>query len=247
MLHAISQRKARLDVFRGAGTRLPLEDVVTSSVFGTLSLLRPADQLDALERVFRAMDMPLPAWRAPPQIHLWRKREMKMTGFRDHYIEPDVEISDSNGVTLLIEIKWGAPLGKRELSAQWLSLKDKAQKKGGHLLLTLKPGSYNAAIEDERITVDEHCTVRWPLEHRTWRDFGQACRSVAAEIDIEPSIRAWTQQVYLFLLREDPETLQGWRNLRLPKVEMFFGSFQPSWFSNSESIKNTEWRFCPDE
>jgi hypothetical protein len=247
MLHAINRKKARLDVFRAAGQRVPLEDIVTSTVFGTLSLLRAEDQQEALTLLFTSMGATLPSWLGAPHILLWPKRQLIARGLRERYVEPDVEIVDGSGASLIIEVKWGARLGLHELSAQWLSLSPAARTASRHILLVLEPAAYRREVEKERVTVRERTRQAWPFQLCSWRDVADACRQLAAHVGLEQSIRHWAQQVQIFLLREDPKTLGGWSNLELVPVSPIEWRFGQGWFGELSSVGEVTWEFKKDE
>jgi hypothetical protein len=113
VLHAVVRRKAST-FLRSKGTRTPLEDIITSTVFGPLQFFAPADALEALTVAF---DLPRPQWTpAACWFGFWPRGV-------DDSIEPDLSVRFEGGhgerVTLLVEVKWNAPFGEAQALRQW--------------------------------------------------------------------------------------------------------------------------------
>jgi len=242
MLHAINHKKAKLSAFQGAGNRVPIEDIVTSTVFGTLNFLRAEDRHAALTRLLDLLDVDRPAWTGHVHLVLWPKKPFQRSGFRSNYVEPDAEVGDGTSATLIVEVKWGAPLSDRELSSQWLCLPDEAKKLSRHLLLVLEPHQYAQAVKACRRHIEAAGTVDWPLEVRSWRRVAEACQLLAIDASLEISVRHWAQQVQIFLKREDPFSLCGWDSLKLPDVGEQDWEFSPQWFADCTATQSS-WRF----
>lgn len=110
MLHAMIARKARMSkIIDGAGKQ-PREDLVTSSLFGTLCFLSSSARRQALTALICA-DL-----RNDVEIKLWPK--FKLEG---RIVEPDVVIRTTlNGRSELwiVEVKWGAHLHNNQVNRE---------------------------------------------------------------------------------------------------------------------------------
>lgn len=259
MLHAINRKKARLDAFRGAGMRVPLEDVVTSTVFGPLQFMDQAEVGAAIDRLLATLNIPRPMWVGPAQLSLWPRRKPPPE-LRTNYVEPDAEIVDTAGNTLMIEVKWRAPLSLNELAAQWLSLPPEARPASRHVLLVLETQPYAAAIAKDRKLIAAACDLEWPVIPISWRRMADAFRAIGADISLNPGTRRWALSVHSFLRREDPLSLVGWSDLGIVAPEPLSWEFvrlmsaapavaRPSWrfgkwfASEAEPISPLQWSF----
>lgn len=261
MLHAINRKKARMDAFRGPGQRVPLEDVVTSTLLGPLLFIDQNEAAAAAERILTSLTITPPAWSGPSHLSLWPKRNTA-DDLRRNYIEPDGEITDVVGNSLIIEVKWGAPLSPFELAAQWLSLSPEQRTTSRHLLIALEIGPYRADIDRDRRLIASRCDIPWAFHAVTWRRMADAFRAIARDVDLNSGTRRWAQAAHGFLRREDPRSLAGWDNLELAPVleedwsfrrqlltkpvlvEHVSWSFRDGWFSNREIAHGaTAWSF----
>jgi len=105
MFHAIAAGKASIRQIV-EGSKQPREDLVTSALFGTMEFLTASGRRRALQAVIN--------WNADsdPEIHLWPRFE-RASG----WVEPDVVVSYEvlgQKTFVLIEVKWGAPLGLKQ-------------------------------------------------------------------------------------------------------------------------------------
>lgn len=243
MLHAVNRRKARLDAFRNAGDRVPLEDVVTSTLFGPL-LFMESEQLAAVTaRLLTSLNMPGPAFEGPLQLSLWPKHKTD-PALRISHVEPDAVIADAAGTSLLLEIKWGAPLSERELAAQWLSLLADARPRSQHLLIVLEPGVYDRAVSaDRQFLARQQPDQPWPLTVRSWRRVADAFQAIGIDTEFAPGIRRWAQAAHAFLKREDPRSLTGWEALDVPAIEPIDWQFSVPWFEMLRPALAIDWRY----
>ena len=139
MLHAINGRKARLGVFRSAGIRVPLEDVVTSTVFGPIEFMSPEDARRSIDLICEALALPLPTSVGPLRAVFWPRLPLADDALRVRYSEPDLVFADDVGLVMVVEIKWGAPLSENELAAQWSALSHVDRGRATHVLLVQEP------------------------------------------------------------------------------------------------------------
>ena len=121
MMEAVARRKAHWLFGAGSektfsGKRRPQEDMVTSAVFGSIKLMSPEDRRGAIE-VLLGRD----AFKAAActndhdiEVVLW-PRLAGLEGRR--HVEPDVLLKAA-GKTVIVEVKWHAPLSERQLEQQ---------------------------------------------------------------------------------------------------------------------------------
>jgi len=245
MLHAVNRRKARLDAFRSPGEQVPLEDVVTSTVFGPLLFIDQAEASAAVSLMMSALGMSPPDWSGPAHLSLWPKRRT-VDELRSSYVEPDAEIVDGEGNSLIVEVKWGAPLSRCELAAQWLSLKNEARAASRHLLVVLEPGRYRGAIDEDRKVIEGRCALPWPIHMVTWRRMADAFRVIGGDMRLNPGTRRWALAVHAFLRREDPRALGGWSSLDLVEVQEGGWSFARTLRPQPRPVPPLEWRYSED-
>lgn len=243
MLHAVNRKKARMDAFRGPGQRVPLEDVVTSTIFGPLLFLDQAEAEAAVSRILTTLGITPPRWDGPTHLSLWPRRTT-VEALRSKYIEPDAEIVDSTGNSLSIEVKWGARLSEMELASQWLSLSPEARTTSRHLLIALETQPYCASIEADRRVIVEHCALPWPIHAVSWRRMADAFQDIGRDLRLNPGTRRWALGVHGFLRREDPLSLAGWDGLELAPVDPLGWRFARAYFSTVDETAASAWRFA---
>jgi hypothetical protein len=216
MLHAINRRKARINVFRGPGQRVPIEDVITSTVFGPLLFMDPAEAHKVLLLVLDQLRIAPPSWSGTAHLTLWPRKPFDL--FRSRYVEPDAEIVDAAGNALVIEVKWGAPLGKHELASQWLSLSPQARAKSRHLLIVNETAPYGDAIREDGALIANTCDLPWRLDAVSWRQLAEAFGAIARNIELNSGTRHWALAMNGFLRRVDPRSVAGWNQLGIEPV-----------------------------
>jgi len=242
MLHAVNRKKARIDAFRGPGLRVPLEDVVSSTVFGPLLFIDQAEAEAALSLMLASLGVPSPVWSGPAHLAMWPKRKTT-EALRSSYVEPDVEFADAVGNSLIVEVKWGAPLSESELAAQWLSLGVDERRRSRHILLVLETKPYQSAIERDRATIARHCELPWHFHCLSWRRLADAFREMGRDMRLNGGTRRWAQGVHGFLRREDARSLAGWDGLDLAPVEVAGWRFSRPLLTQHSDIPLTAWRF----
>jgi hypothetical protein len=242
MLHAVNHRKAKLQVFRAPGLRVPLEDVVSSTVFGALMFMPANQRLAIVNRLWRDLGLSPFAETDDVQIDFWPKRPIDDSKFRTRYVEPDIVVSSPSGRLTLVEIKWGAQLSDLELSSQWLSLEEKRRKTSDHLLLVLEPRDYDRGVAACRNVLKGRLVTDWPLRIHPWRRFADVCRHLAVDVDLDAGARLWARQVHAFLRREDPDGLAGWENLELRSADVCdWRIARPGWPGSASDAGS--WRY----
>lgn len=91
--------------------RLPLEDIITSTIFGPLDLIEPQDAWYALAIAFGLPDAN------------WRPSFCEFSFWPRSGIEPDlyVQFRDADGLkkALLVEVKWNSGFGTDQARLQW--------------------------------------------------------------------------------------------------------------------------------
>lgn len=239
MLHAVNSRKARLAAFRGAGLRVPLEDVVTSSIFGPLDFMNATDRKAAIELFIEALAIKRPAWSGEIRLLFWKKRAAVHPSMRKRYVEPDLIVADDKGARMVVEIKWGAPLGKQELAAQWSCLSPAERSAALHVLLVREPSRYRADIAVDGVMLGNAGLTPWRIVLCSWSDLARLDRLRVPS----PRVRQWALAVADLLQREEQRVAHGWQNLMFRPVQRWFCGFRRPWFDAVRPVPRKESRF----
>lgn len=239
MLHAINSRKARLGAFRSAGLRVPFEDVVTSTVFGPIEFMSPEDARRSIDLICEALVLRLPTPVGSLRAVFWPRMPLTDDALRARYSEPDLVFADEAGPVMVIEVKWGAPLGVNELAAQWSALSSVERRRAAHVLLVQEPGPYRRAVEMERELIDARGLGPWNLVVRNWRSLA-AIRVLSRTPDTADAVQRWATAVGSFLMREHSSVVRGWSEARLTKVEELDWRFRRPWFSKIDAVTQHE-------
>jgi hypothetical protein len=246
MLHAVNGGKARLRGEGSDGGRTPIEDIVTSTVFGPLDYMNNDDRRELLRSLLEHMHIPQLSDHVP-QLHFWVKRPT--TTFRERSVEPDLVINFGPVSKLVVEVKWGAALSARELAAQWASLSSQEQGGSRHLILTRDPPRYRDHIADDREALRVHGVSNWQLHECSWREFARILRTLALLPRLSSQVKAWATDAAAFLAREEFRVMVGWSNLGLWPVPLVESSAWRRKFLGSRlwqrtlAVRETGWHF----
>lgn len=235
MLHAINNRKARLSTFRSAGVRVPLEDVVTSTIFGPLEFMAPDDRERATAYIFEVLALPMPTRSGSLRTQFWPRFPLADNGLRARYSEPDLVIVDALGPLAVIEVKWGAPLGEHELAAQWASLAPAERRRAIHVLLFQEPEPYRRAVDRDRVLIEQRGLGPWNPFLRSWRMMA-SLPTIAARPDTSEAVQSWANAVAAFLRREHRFALHGWDEIGLRATNTLSWRFRQPWFSGFQTV-----------
>lgn len=207
MLHAtyVRGKSNRYKVYQGyrdeQTPHVHEEDEITSTILGPLDFLSPA----AVHRFWRAVlakegvENLLPE-EAPDQssVTFWDSRRASLGGLR---IEPDGRFdffwqsSEPRQCTLLLEVKWRAPLsGEDQLHRQWSDyLSDKERRQTFHIFLGIETSAGFAAQRSSRGDVWKKRLVLI-----TWSQV----RAALAELSrVNDELGRWAQMADCFLER----------------------------------------------
>ncbi len=224
MLEALARGKPHVD-------RNPIEDVVTSCVFGPLSylkgktaareifsffhLLLPGKDLN--KKMSRVNEMRLDLWPKPGQV--------KINGdLRPRFPEPDIMIKflDSHAeevLVIIVEVKWGAKQfnyndtkGRYELSEQWASLPRDLYCKSFHIYLVLD--TIKAKIEIQKMHESQNRVFPYDrYDFREWKDrlliVGWDDLIKSLEICPFNELEAWADNAVKFIERTNKVSI--WR------------------------------------
>lgn len=183
MLEAVARGKTKPDRLTGGFGRQPREDVITSAIFGPLRLISdPWLALDAL----LGRPQPEQAWTGASSlsIDLWRRFGTQ---------EPDVILTasfpDRAPLRVLVEVKWGADLGARQLPRYIEAMAEASMAPDRIVLLGCEP-KHRPVLEEEGLGA----------EPRTWRDAARDLRRLRGGSGA-PSL--WADAVFSFLQRTE--------------------------------------------
>jgi len=219
MFDAIVARKARLNsVIYGAGKQ-PREDLITSALFGTLKFLLPEARAKALQVLCGC------EFEGDVQIYLWPffKSDSESA-------EPDVVLEftiEERRVYWIIEVKWGAALGKDQAGREIRTVKSGYCRRGevaegkrnviGYTLLGAEQ-KHDKALSELRLSFGQmHVINDW-----SWKEMCDRLRQLA---DTSPDIGliAWAKLAADFLSGEPQGTVLGsWPEMEFPGECRFY-------------------------
>lgn len=213
MLHSTMKKKGTL-YKRYLGDRdgkegnVHEEDEITSAVLGPLDFLTDEDVflfwVTLLAKAGRADFFP----KSPPvsiNMKMWDRRSTK-----DGIVEPDVVVEmewPDDRRTLLIEMKWHAPLsGEKQLQRQWnFYFEEQEREKGLHLLIAPDVAAGSEAKSKDDVWQGKLILIQW-----------LKVRSVLGELkDTKTAIGRWAMQADFFLERLHVQRFGGFGDLKM--------------------------------
>lgn len=239
MLHAINSRKVRLGAFRGAGTRVPIEDVVTSMVFGPLTFMSPEDRGAAVGCLEEALGLTRPVPGGAVELRFWPRLQLTGDALRTRYVEPDLLLADAAGAFLIVEVKWGAPLGEHELAAQWAALSHAERRRCVHVLLVQETERYRGAVEEDAALLERRGLAAWRPLVRSWRTL-TALPLAAAREGRSDAVRLWAAAVADFVRREHRFSMHGWDQIGLRRAGELDWRYVQPWFDAMVGVQAHE-------
>lgn len=237
MLHAVNNRKARLNAFRSAGVRVPLEDVVTSTVFGPLEFMAPDDRERAVMCIAEALSLPWPIKTGELEMRFWPRLQLVDSELRVRYSEPDLIIADVSGSLAMFEVKWGAQLSEHELAAQWAALTPSERRRSVHVLLVQEPELYRRAVESDAERIERLGLGPWHFAFRSWRLLA-ALTTISSRPGTSLAVQRWAIAISAFLRREHRFAIHGWLEIGLRSTESLTWSYQQPWFAGLPTVEN---------
>lgn len=226
MMEAVARRKANW-LFRSGSEkdffekRRPQEDMVTSAVFGSIRLMSSEDRFCAIRKLLGNDAFNTTEFTPDHEIaiELWPR----LVGPNDRrHVEPDVLLISADK-TVIVEVKWHAPLSERQLAQQ---IEAVGEEKVKCVVLLGEAG-----IDDDIFCV--------PAFRRTWRDVsGDLQRSA---LDETTSVGRWIATMRAFLQETDMgHVFAGFREIVDPGrvVFRFRKPGQEPWFGHA--LKDAE-------
>lgn len=219
MLHAVNHGKATPADVTEKGKRTPLEDLITSAVFGPLIYSGDASRIFFNRMMDKAgFKHDVGFFRGDEDIRVIFWPKLPRTGVERRYVEPDVIVVgnvEACPKVLIIEIKWNAHLGPNQLNDQWeachqcgasLGLEDVKNTDFKHLLLVR-----NRHHDDLR-QLDAH-PDKGNARLLTWHDISELVAKGTGMADL------WAGDVKDFLQRLGVRTQGGWAAVALEGVD----------------------------
>ncbi len=193
MMEAVARKKTgsflnkfNQDAPQFNGTR-PQEDIVTSAVFGSIRLLPKEDRRSAIklllghvwaDSVFFATDQDI-------DIFLWKRLFLAE---KPRLVEPDVLLR-SKGMTIIVEVKWHAPLTEHQLALQ----AEAAIGNGHQVLGVVLLGGVTQEDSVEGV----------PCFSRTWRDVARDLQAFQKKYESDNPLDRWAIVMGEFLSKTD--------------------------------------------
>lgn len=205
MLHALNNKKARLDRIIKGVAKQPREDLITSTLFGSLDFMSDASRAEAL-RALLGLDLgPVSKMTLWPMFYRGSQR-----------VEPDLVIFDGQDCHI-VEVKWGAYLGIGQLERQLDAVAKWGCRKQDLDLLGPAPRKVNTltvlGFERHHAPQVAACAKHaGPIRQRTWQEVARNMWEL--KLKSKDALAAWAQQVHQFLTNTPKaRTLTGWPTL----------------------------------
>jgi hypothetical protein len=237
MMEAVARRKAQWLFSAGSeevfnGKRRPQEDMVTSAVFGSLRLMSPEDRRKAIEvilgeKCFTAAEFSIGS---DVEIGLW---PCLQGAENRRYVEPDVLLTCS-GKTVVIEVKWHAPLSERQLEQQIEAAK-------------LNDHDVSAALMLGEAGVDATISQA-PCFRRTWREVSGEVQARLRAGEKQGPFGDWLRIMRDFLYQTDMGRIfTGLKRIHRtlqPVTFLFIRPGHPPWlFPAPKGITHIQYQF----
>ncbi|WP_339107030.1 hypothetical protein [Thioclava sp. GXIMD4216] len=202
MFDAVVAKKAKMAAIIDGAGKQPREDLITSSLFGTLRFLSKSAQTKAMQALVGPM---IPEHSS---IFLWPY----LSGAKN--AEPDVVISLEDGSFWIVEVKWGASLGDDQIKREIDTVAFGRCRRGGLPVGPRKVAGYTllGALDkhDEALNnAREAYSGRIELFSRRWVDVTETLRQLAQQSDDNPGLAAWSKVAADFLSGEPEGRVLG--------------------------------------
>lgn len=216
MFDAVIAHKARMEMVIDGLGKQPREDLVTSSLFGSLRFLTPSGQETAIEALVGIKIA------GPVEIYLWPF----LRGDGENS-EPDVVIRCAAGSYWIVEVKWGAGLGEDQAGREIRTVRDGECRRGGLpdgpravTGYTLIGALERHAQEMERVR-SEFAHSLTIVDFR-WTDVTERLRNLVRNAAHDPGLVAWAKLTATFLDGQPEGMVLGeWPSLLMPDTCTF--------------------------
>ncbi len=213
MFDAVIAHKARMDMVIDGLGKQPREDLVTSTLFGTLRFLTAKGRQRAIEALVGATIS------APLEIYLWPYLRGK-----GENSEPDVVIRSEDDSYWIVEVKWGAGLGADQVGREVRTVQQGECRRGGLPEGIRKVVGYTllGALDKHIPAVDG---ARREMENLLsvfalpWTVVTERLRCLAKSNADDPGLVAWSRLAARFLGGEpEGRVLDEWPALKMPPL-----------------------------
>lgn len=192
MMEAVARRKAHWLFGSGSdgtfnGKKRPQEDMVTSAVFGSIRLMSAVDRSHAIEMLLGADCFKKAGFEIGCEIEIALWPSLRGAEGRKR-VEPDVLLT-CMGKTVIVEVKWHAPLSERQLEHQI----EAARLADRNVTAVVMLGE--AGVDD--ILSDILCF------RRTWREVSGAAQARLRERMAYQTFNTWLRTIHEFLHQTD--------------------------------------------
>lgn len=227
------------------------EDELTSCVFGPLRYMEPSQAWKACRVLCGLSDGAQESGPQPTDVCVLFWPWFPRTHGDGHHVEPDAQVVAWNGDallgTILIETKWGSPLGPNQLLDQWrfITAGDKSgadvRRCSTHVLLGTQ------SLRDAAATKKQQRAAR--KEDIDWGDrlITLSWFQVAAQLlglrDLHGSIETWRQDVIAFLACHGVAPFNGFPCDRLEPVDLVRWQFEAQIAPGLVNVGSLNWSF----
>lgn len=215
MFDAVIAKKATMAKILHDAKRHPREDLVTSSLFGTLRLLTPEARRSALSVLCGQK------FAVDGNIYLW-----PFFVSTEYSSEPDVVLEffvDGQRHYWIVEVKWGAPLGADQCAREINTVSKGFCRRGGVPKGMRDVTGYTLlGAEPKHAGAMSVLHSKFPLTPKIislrWSDTCESLRSLSATAD-DPGLKAWATLAADFLAGEPQGAILGrWPIMTIPGV-----------------------------
>ncbi len=227
----------------------PIEDEVTSCVFGPLRFMEPRQAWASCLLLFDIQDSASDLEPDRICIRFWPK--FFRNDGRGSYVEPDVHIlAWRNGeliATILVEIKWGAALGFDQLLDQWRFLSvngykgDELRERSWHVFLSDRPIRDKAAREEQEARATRN-GIGWRnrLLVKAWHQVATILEETAKRSE---GMEVWRTDLVRFLSAQGVSPFDGFRRERVCRVESVTWRVDKYALPTLSAVKELSWGF----
>ncbi len=232
MMEAVARGKAHW--LFGAGTdglfngkKRPQEDMVTSTVFGSIWLMSREDRRRAIEVVLGTECVKAAGFSKANDIEISFWKKFPLEGRVS--VEPDILLSCA-GKTLIVEVKWHASLSKCQIEQQIEAVR--------------RTTIVRAVVMLGEAGVDKK-VLDIPCFRRTWRDVSGELQTWSGKTD--NALDRWAEKMREFLQKTDMgRVFGGLDSLAEPETVVFRFSKpgHPPWMDSAPSaVESVQYKF----
>lgn len=226
----------------------PIEDEVTSCVFGPLRFMDPGQAWASCLMLFDIQDRTPDLQPDRICIRFWPK--FFRNDGQGSYVEPDVHILawryGELTATILVEVKWGAELGSSQLLDQWRFLSvsgykgEELRDRSWHVFLSDRPIRDKAAKEEQESRTNRN-GIGWHdrLLVKAWHE---VATKLDETVNCSGGMEVWRTDLIRFLSAQGVTPFDGFRRERIRRVKSVTLRMDKYALPTLSAVKRVDWR-----